>query len=442
MGQEGEKPHIIEKDLEDKDFLNHRGEKTRVRWPQFTGSSEENERLAIRTVQTIFLNEFPEFSLQFPRDQNGQIVEEKRNDAKAFVLSVLGDKEDFNQVLYKSLQGRQGAIFDHSFHVVLQKTFSDFGVDCGFHVIDKKTGKYTDQNGETWAPVAILAQEFDCDARTVIRNLEGIPRISGYGRNGHDIELYNESIAKAALDTFDRLARLPQSGRGNSGKIVVDGRTKVTVSYLQEKFKISKKAFHKIGEDLSFTTGKAGNGLEAKYFDEEEALQRIQAWNSLPQEEVGEPSIPPRFVNFKRLAKEIGVDSKTLRPYLKELPTIQGRSVQGRSTILYDRKAALSTLQSSGFYESRKELKTASYWTNERIMEEAREFLDTKGNISQALLVQNGRVDLCSAIQGHYPGKITQLKVDLGIGASIIKSEIRPEEAREELDKLFLTGQD
>jgi len=116
--------------------------------------------------------------------------------------------------------------------------------------------------------------------------------------------------------------------------------------------------------------------------------------------------------------------------------------VQGRSTILYDRKAALSTLQSSGFYESRKELKTASYWTNERIMEEAREFLDTKGNISQALLVQNGRVDLCSAIQGHYPGKITQLKVDLGIGASIIKSEIRPEEAREELDKLFLTGQD
>lgn len=65
-----------------------------------------------------------------------------------------------------------------------------------------------------------------------------------------------------------------------------------------------------------------------------------------------------------------------------------------------------------------KESNVAGYWTEEKIIEEAREFLDEFGVISHPMMTGQGRSDLCIAIVRKYPGGIRGLLKDLGLPAN------------------------
>lgn len=59
--------------------------------------------------------------------------------------------------------------------------------------------------------------------------------------------------------------------------------------------------------------------------------------------------------------------------------------------------------------------KHVGYWTPQIVEQAAREFYQEHGSLTQRLLDQEGRNDLNGAIALHYPGKMVQLKRNLGI---------------------------
>lgn len=70
-----------------------------------------------------------------------------------------------------------------------------------------------------------------------------------------------------------------------------------------------------------------------------------------------------------------------------------------------------------------------NYWTPERIEQEAIDFAIREGGLSDYLLEKKGSKSLRAAIQVKYPGKMTQLKINLGIqgvNPSLIKTDQRP----------------
>jgi hypothetical protein len=66
--------------------------------------------------------------------------------------------------------------------------------------------------------------------------------------------------------------------------------------------------------------------------------------------------------------------------------------------------------------------KPVGYWTIDRIEKEAREFYEKYGALSQRALIENGRQDLQGAISSRYPGKLTALQERLGIPVSVYVS--------------------
>jgi hypothetical protein len=58
--------------------------------------------------------------------------------------------------------------------------------------------------------------------------------------------------------------------------------------------------------------------------------------------------------------------------------------------------------------------KPNGYWTKEVIEQKAREFLSREGKLNQTILYERGEVGLAGAINKNYPGKMPQLKKNLG----------------------------
>lgn len=87
--------------------------------------------------------------------------------------------------------------------------------------------------------------------------------------------------------------------------------------------------------------------------------------------------------------------------------------------------AAINLYYPGGFYALRENLgvtnkqRTRRFWKRddaaEKIRKMAAEFYQREGGLSQGLLTAGGRNDLAVAISRHYPGRLTQLKEDLGI---------------------------
>lgn len=82
--------------------------------------------------------------------------------------------------------------------------------------------------------------------------------------------------------------------------------------------------------------------------------------------------------------------------------------------------------------------KPQGYWTPETIKEEAKRFYEEFGRLGTNILRKYGRPGLAAVINKRYPGKLPQLKIDLGIVDPNAKTQsISPEEANEQLRKLL-----
>ena len=57
----------------------------RIQWNVAGNTPEQNEQIGIGNIQALFLTKFPDFDELFPRDEDGTIAEEEREEARNFI---------------------------------------------------------------------------------------------------------------------------------------------------------------------------------------------------------------------------------------------------------------------------------------------------------------------------------------------------------------------
>jgi hypothetical protein len=85
--------------------------------------------------------------------------------------------------------------------------------------------------------------------------------------------------------------------------------------------------------------------------------------------------------------------------------------------------------------------KRRGYWTVETIEQEAMEFLEEYGTLTQKSMADNGKYGLINAISAKYPGGLSSLKKVLGLEVNTLNTESRdilPIEANKELSQFLV----
>lgn len=106
------------------------------------GNSEiENEQIAKRNIQGIFLENFSEFEQLFPRLENGLVEESKRREAALYIIEHIGKSSDFYKVFPFTIENTDSVpYFEGSYEQAIRKSFELWGIDF----------KIRDFNHEIW----------------------------------------------------------------------------------------------------------------------------------------------------------------------------------------------------------------------------------------------------------------------------------------------------
>ncbi len=409
----------------------------KIKWKLAGNTNEQNLQISIQNVQALFLEQFPEFDKLFPRGEDGKIATDKIEKAKKFIedrMEEIGRLKSINNKITVTCFGR--------FPSVISASFRSLGIDLQFNFVDERSGKCLDTSGEVLVTLAFLHKEFGCEYQTLRKRLKSILPRFGYGLNGHKVGLYSESEARRALNTQERLNNLPKPESQSEGRIAQNGKSWVTRRFIRNNYLGGHANTRKVSQLLKktpFINGKAGNGQEEVYYLESEALKKVDSYYSLPKAdlETGRCEFQGRrLISVETFSKELGENETTLRSHLKKLGVYsllgRGRG-SGHSSILFDEDEALKLLKEEGFF-GRKKPKPEGYWTRETIEEALVQFYKDKGNISQSLLISEGRRDLLSAVS-KFPSLFQSVKEKLGLKQS--KETITPEEAWRVIDMFF-----
>ncbi|MBI2327225.1 hypothetical protein HYU92_02795 [Candidatus Curtissbacteria bacterium] len=118
----------------------------RIRWHLPGNTLEENERLGIRNVQALFLEKFPDFNLQFLRDQDGKVDGNRVEQAREFILSHVFKNRQFYMSFGVACDKRSCPYFEGSYLVVFKKSFAPWGIELPGNEIAKDTSPNGDKN--------------------------------------------------------------------------------------------------------------------------------------------------------------------------------------------------------------------------------------------------------------------------------------------------------
>ncbi|MEK7517379.1 MAG: hypothetical protein AAB583_02425 [Patescibacteria group bacterium] len=102
----------------------------RVLWKLHGNTPEENEQLGIQNVQGLFLESHPDFLEHFPLGEDGKIVEDKREEAKMYILDKIQNIKDFLTVIGSSPLRKNSVPYFKGSHIsVNQKSFRPWGIN-------------------------------------------------------------------------------------------------------------------------------------------------------------------------------------------------------------------------------------------------------------------------------------------------------------------------
>ncbi len=111
----------------------HRNKRGKIIWKLAGNTDLENEQIGIRNIQGLFLEKFSEFNIQFPRIEEGKIAEDKREEAKAFILDKIKDRKSFKAIFGQSpLSPKYTYYFERSHYTILEKSFTNWGINFNF----------------------------------------------------------------------------------------------------------------------------------------------------------------------------------------------------------------------------------------------------------------------------------------------------------------------
>lgn len=86
-----------------------------------------------------------------------------------------------------------------------------FGYVLNLPMVDRNTNKYSDEDGESWATINLLANLTGITKEVLLRLLDNVHSIKGRDRSGHEVILYNETDVLRAIE----------EKKANSGEISI-----------------------------------------------------------------------------------------------------------------------------------------------------------------------------------------------------------------------------
>lgn len=317
-----------------------RDERGKIRWRFNNLSDQENLQIAIRNVQALFLEKFPEFTQLFPFDENGLIVEEKKVEARNFILDKLSSNEKFKNAIGSSALMRVCApYFRGSVYVAIGESFSSWGLEFPF--IDGGSFQVDDE-GVGWAAASYLVEEFSLDYSTVLRNISGVSTIKSRGKNGHPITLYSHQEATNKLSEYLRPGGLPRVARGNA-VIELNGDRWVSVKFIRSHYrKTNNRTLKKLLSDAPFIEGLSANRKVTIFYKETEVLSRLQAWDNLPKVRESGVYCDPNgqeWAPLDQLVEILGISYPVVKPVVSDTDFLLGRNRNNMQIRLYNVQA-------------------------------------------------------------------------------------------------------
>lgn len=130
----------------------------RVRWMLQNNTTEENEQLGISNVQGLFLENFPEFKMLFPLNEEGTIEDGRQRDAAQYILDrTKGEK--FNEIFTGSpINAKHVSYFHGSKREVLMKSFKPWGIHFNVKDFNLPRGFWNKQSKEE--TIAVILSVF------------------------------------------------------------------------------------------------------------------------------------------------------------------------------------------------------------------------------------------------------------------------------------------
>ncbi len=401
---------------------------TRIIWSLPENTAEQNEELGIRNIQGLFLERFPEFNELFPRGEDGKIAEDKREDAKDYILSriQIEDRKNFYRVFGTSmLQKRTAPYFNGSRFFTIEKSFAPWGITFKFsrirgywmntEVIEDEARNFLQQgnslrqeslrmNGKS-SLIRAITKYYPGGMNALKKKLklQVLRKPNDYWTpeniEKEALEFYQkeEILTQDVLRLRDRYDLLGAIAEHYPGKLTAlkrklgisnssidevkldskrgvfidaDGERWVSVNVLVTDLRLSPKVISKYMVGISFIKVSTKNDQEVVLYNEEEFRAKIVDFLSLPRVDPQTGRFQDKeeqiWVVMNVFEQEIGIDSKTLFTDIEGIGIKKGRSKTGREVTLYN--------------ESELRARFASFASLPRVDRETRRYVDKEGS--------------------------------------------------------------
>lgn len=313
-----------------------RNSRGQIIWRLPVNDFKQNEQLGIRNFQGLFLENFPDFERMFPRDEDGTIAFDYRQEASRFIHEAVANPKF--KLLTLSVKSRVSTpYFEGSYPKAVQKSFELWGIKIVLMTARERSrlvpmNQVTSE--ERWVTLNALKQQCGIDFRTLSQHLKGLRTKVGKGLNGHVVVLYNEAEALAILTPFVSKPMVdPKEGKYIDEK----GRAWTTLKRIGGDSFYHDESLKELMRDVPVIEGRASTGVAVTLYDEAIASERLSAYSNIPRADVSGRYADKDgrvWLAIGNLADAYGISKATIKKILPESLQLMGKSESGSRCIL------------------------------------------------------------------------------------------------------------
>jgi len=383
-----------------------RDSRGRVRWRLPGNTPEQNEQLGIANVQGLFLERFPGFNDLFPREEDGKIADDKREEAKRFILDRMrSQKISAEQLRSSAWNINSTPYFAGRYQVALQRSFSPWGLD-----IDPQIDAPQKPKGY-WTPKTI-----EQEAKEFYEQEGGLSQ-----------RLLNNKGRKDLTNAIHKYYPEGLSALRKKFGIIVINRPKGY--WTPQEIERQAMLFLKDYGELTFSMLRSQNRKDLESAISKSYPGQITALRDKLKIGKGVHRKPNGHWTPEQIEKEAFEFYKTEGELTQTTLNKKKRGDLSRAIQLYPGQMAKLKERLGIIAIS----KPKGYWTPQVIEQQAELFFKNHGVLSFSMLHSQNRKDLANAISHHYPGRMTALKQKFGIQLKDQEATISPYEPNEEL---------
>jgi len=353
---------------------------TRVLWRLEGNMPEQNEQLGIRNVQGLFFEQFPEFNDLFPRGEDGMIPEDKREEAKEFILEKIGALKEFKvHIGVYSIIKNKFPHFEGSHLIAIRKSFIVWGLNF-------KDFNYLQE--DKWTTKNQVRDEFGIGQKALKTLLSGIPSRIGIARRGGTTIFYDrisldQKVLAPPINDVNREGKTPSVNRDSRGRTI---------------WNLPRNTSEQ-NEQLGIRNVQ---GLFLERFPEFDEL--------FPKDEYG-LIVESKRERAKRFILEKMQSQKNFNSVIGPSPS------HNRVTPYFNGSHIIALHKSFAPWgiNINQEDSNRMKQSRDMVWQKANEFFQNEGDITSTLLKKRGNYSLLAAIRRFYPGKMFQLREDLSL---------------------------